>query len=298
MTTIRNQLWEIERSHVVTLTHPQFDTAASSWTTSQTTWSMSAVDVVPVGAVLNAGFELAYVTNWNTNTRTATVIRGFLGSTAAAASAGDLIRVNPRFTDIAMWGALVSELRSWDERLFKVEQDALTFGANDTSIEATPTLTPYRILDARPRPPSSATVAHRTRMYPKLRYSENTGEFASGYSIHADYPFGISTTVDVLYAVPFTLTNISTDSTIDLQSTVGLTDDMLEILTWGVLYRLLAGREVGRVDPTVHQRPDLAEAVPGGLAVRVAEEYKRMRDAAYNESAKKLLARWPYRYAG
>lgn len=292
MTTITDLVNQIDRGLFVHFTRPIYDVPAASYTDSATTVQLANTDVLLEGSILNANFELMYVVGWNSSTRTATVLRGFLGTTAAAGTTSTLVRVDPRFADVAIADAVVEELSSWDERVFAVDSDAVSIGASDTSIEVTPVRAPYRILDARPRP--NASYESRTRLFAELRQGEATSEFASGYSLSLDYPFGEAGTIDVLYAVPFDTTGLTNSSA--LEATHGLTGGLLEVLKWGALYRLVAGKEAVRLDPTAFQRPDLAQASPATAHLQAAQQYQQMRNLAYDREARRLLARWPIRF--
>lgn len=294
MTTLTDLANQIDRDLMVHYTRPIYDIPASSYNTSQTTITLSSVDALGVGAVLDAAFELMYVTAWNESTKQATVIRGFLGTTAASGTSATIIRVNPRVPTVAMLDTMLDEIRSWDERVFTTEADSVEFTASATSVEATPTADNiYRVLFARPQPSSSAD--ERTYVYLGLRRNEAVGQFASGFSLHLDMPFGAGTTVDVLYAVPFDLSSIASDTNLE---GLGLTAGMLEILKWGALARITAGKELPRLDYTTFGRPDVTQAVPPTAHLQASAQYQQMRNMAYEREARRLLALWPIRFHG
>lgn len=295
MTTIAELVNEIDRELLSTYTAPMYDTPAASFVTAATTIQLATVEQVSRGATLDCGFELMYVTNWEEGTRTATVIRGFLGTTARSGATTDLVRVNPRVSSAAIVDAIRDELRSWDERVYSVQVESLSFTSSQTSALATPTRPPYRIVSARPRP--SAADDLRTWTTLDLRRSEATGEFSTGYSVQlpAGMVFGTATTVDVVYALPFATGTLTT--TTDLQTTVGLADTQLEILKWGVLWRVMGGKQEARLDPFGTIRTDIEQSVPAMSPLQAAAQYKRMRDDAYDVEVRRLLGRYPYRTA-
>lgn len=298
MVTVSDIVHQIERDFLIAIVRPEYDTIKTTYNTTTGNITLDATESLLPGAILNAGFELMYVKSWNVDTRTASVIRGFLGSTPAAGNAGEMIRINPRFSDTAIMDAVTEELRDWDERLFVVQRESLSIGPNDVALTATPTRRPYRLLAMRLRPGSASSYTSYPGTYRylpgQLRTNEATDVSSTGYAIHLESPIGYSTTVDVFYALPFDTSGL-TGST-NLLITVGLSSNMLEVLKWGALYRLMAGRETGRADPGSVQRPDLAQAVPAGLQIQAGESYRRMRERKYNEEAKRLLAEWPVRF--
>lgn len=238
---------------------------------------------------------MMYVTGWTEGTRIATVIRGHLGSTARSGATTDVVRVNPRVPQVSMLSALRDELRSWDDRLFATESEALTFGAYDHAVAASPTRDPYRIAFARPRP--DGTYPWYGTISLELRRGEAASVFASGYSVHLPpaLVFGRSTVVDVTYALPFDLSTLA--STTDLETDVGLATTMLEILKLGILYRVLSGKQVARLDMHGEQRADLQQSVPAISPLQAAAQFQEMRNKAYDVEVRRLLSRYPYRTA-
>lgn len=294
MTTMSDLVNQIDRDLMVHYARPIYDIPASIYDDLTTSITLANVQTLSAGAVLDAGFELMYVTAFNESTRTATVIRGFLGTTAASGTTSTLVRVNPRIPTVSIYDCMVDEVRSWDERLFTTETDSLSFASSDISVEATPAAsTIYRVLYARPRPLTSDEV--RSYVYLGLRRSEPTGQFASGFSLHLDQPFGDARTVDVLYAVPFTLSSLTTSTSLE---GLGMSTGMLEIIKWGALARLTAGKEIGRLDFTTYVRPNVEQSVPATALLQASAQYQKMRDMAYEREARRLLGLWPIRFHG
>lgn len=293
MTTIADITNRVNRELLIHNSRPLFDTS-SGFTTSATSVVLANVDTVQPGSLLDCSFELMLVTAFEGDTRTATVIRGFQGTTARQGASTDVITINPEVPSVAIYDGVLAELRSWDERLYTVELETVAFGASDTTVEATPTRDPYRLLYARPEPASSTSP--RKWVMPELRRQEPTGEFASGYSLTLPAAFGTATNLYVAYALPFDLSAITT--TTDLVATTGLTEGMCEILVWGALYRVLAGKQVGRLDSWSSARLGGEQTIPAMAPLQAAAEFRRQRDLAYDRESRKLLAQWPFRFNG
>jgi hypothetical protein len=292
VTTITDLTNQIERELLVHYARPQFDVPASNYTNVATSVTLANLTTVQPGAILDAAFEMMLVTAFNSATKVATVVRGFLGTTAVAGTTSTLVRVNPPIPTAAIYDAVLDDLRSWDERLYKIELATVTFGASDTSIVVTPTANPFRILYARPRPRTA--LERRRFLNMRLRENENTTQFASGISLHIDDAFGYSATVDVAFAMPFSLTGLTT--TTNLVSTTGLSEGMLEILKWGALYRIVAGKETRRLDPNTFLVQSQQNAFPATANVQTAAEYRKMRDMAYDREVRKLLTNYTPRF--
>lgn len=256
---------------------------------------LTSIDTLQPGAILECGLEMMYVTGWVEGSRTATVIRGHLGSSARSGVTSDVVRVNPRVPQASMLVALRDELRSWDDRLFTTQAETLSFGAGEHAVAISPTRDPYRIVSARPRP---------TGVYPEyknvsleLRRGDDTDVWSTGYSVHLPpgMVFAVATLVDVLYALPFEITTLN--STTDLESTVGLSTTMLEILKLGILMRVTAGKQVARLDTFGGMRADIQQNVPVTSPLQVSAQYAELRDKAYDVEVRRLLSRYPYRTA-
>lgn len=296
MTTIVQLVDEIERGMLEHYSLPQLDILGANATTAATEITLTTIDQLSRGSVLEVEYELMYVLGWNGNTRVATVIRGHSGTTATAHDSGDVARVNPRVSHVSMLDAIREELRSWDDRVFNVETDTLSFGASDSGINVAPTATNiYRILQAHVVP-NAANSSYKTVTL-ELRRNEDAGMFAGGWSVHLPpgMRFGEATTINVLYAVPFTLDTLDTST--NLISTVGLSTSMLEILKWGTLHRIMAGRQENRLDLMANLRSDIEQRVPALAPAQAAAQYQLLRDRAYANEAYRLLNKYPPRTA-
>jgi hypothetical protein len=292
MTTINDLVNQIDRQLLIHYVRPLYDYPAASFSNVQSTVQLSVADNLSVGALLDVNFELMHVRSFNQNTRTATVTRGFLGTTAASGDSSSLVRINPRITSVAMYDSIVDELNSWDERVFAVVTDDVVLPSATATVEVTPTRVPYRLLFARLRGVSSEDV--RRHMRPRLYRSEPTAVYASGYTLGLPYTLSAGDTLDVAYAMPFDTTALTSSS--NLETTHGLTAGMLEVLKWGALARITAGKEIARLDTQTVARPDLEQAVPATAHLQASAQYMKMRDMAYDREALRLLGQYPWRF--
>lgn len=292
MTTIEDLVNQVDRDLLIHFTRPLYDVPASAYNNSTSSIVLDNTTTLAPGAILDANFELMYVVAWNESTQTATVIRGFLGTTAAGGDTNDLVRINPRFPTPSIMDTILEELRSWDDRLFTVELETVTWGAEAHSVEISPSVEPYRLLYARLRPAS--TNEPRAFFRPIMRRSEAASQFTSGISLFNEWTFGSDRTVDLAYAVPFDLSAVTSSTSLE---GLGLTAGMLEILKWGALARLVAGKEAGRLDPTAYGRPDLEQAVPASSLLQASAQYMRLRNDAFDREVRKLLATWPVQFS-
>src|SRR5690349_10875429 len=84
---------------------------AADTTAGATSLSFSfPLDGIQAGATVQVGLELFYVWSVNASAQTAVVQPAQQGSTAADHDSGDLVAVNPRFSDYAILRALNDDL--------------------------------------------------------------------------------------------------------------------------------------------------------------------------------------------
>ena len=90
---------------------------------------------VEVGDIFNVDLEVMRVVAYNSGTRTATVVRGYLDSTAASHADEAELLINPRFSMLDAFTALVDEINSWGPQLYRVVSDEFTVAAGTDVLE-------------------------------------------------------------------------------------------------------------------------------------------------------------------
>ncbi len=292
MTTIADLVNQVDRQLLIHYVRPMYDFPSASYSNSQSTIALSVNDGLSIGAIIDANFELMHVRSFNENTKTATVMRGFLGTTAASGDSTTLIRINPRIPSVAVYDSIVDELRSWDERVFCIELEPLTLTAGGRTVEVTPSRQPYRVLYARLQ--GQQLDDQRMQLRPRLYANEPTTLYPSGYTLSLPFAMAAGAELDVAWALPFDTSALTTSS--NLEVTHGLTSGLIEILKWGALARITAGKESSRLDAQSAARPDLDQAVPAAALLQASAQYMRLRDMAYDREANRLLAAHPWRF--
>jgi hypothetical protein len=91
-------------------------------------FSVEEEDALDAGAILEIGQELMFSTALNTVTNEITVTRGARGTTAAAHSAGDLIKITPAFPRKNVYDAVTDQIKNLYPTLFAVETLELVSG--------------------------------------------------------------------------------------------------------------------------------------------------------------------------
>tara|TARA_Y100001970_G_C14241247_1_gene865032 strand:+ start:1345 stop:2352 length:1008 start_codon:yes stop_codon:yes gene_type:complete len=89
-------------------------------------FSIEEEDALDAGAIVEVGQEIMYTTSLDASANTITVKRGQRGTTAAAHSAGDLIKIAPAFPRKNVYEAVVDQIKNLYPTLFAVETIELT----------------------------------------------------------------------------------------------------------------------------------------------------------------------------
>ena len=233
------------------------------------------------GALLSIGLESMRVLATDIPGRTATVIRGYSGSTAAAHDSGDQVEINARFEPVSVYEAMVAEIESWSPGLFAVVTDDFDVdGSTETLALGTGFEGCIGVIEALFTPVGSAVAR---RMDARLVRSEN---------VHLRLINGLSSgSVYVRAALPFIAADLALDD--DLVADVGLRQSMIDLVELGCKLRLLVDSEAQRGGRLVQDQLKRAEETPVGAFVPGANfnmTYYRMRKA---EETTKLHALYP-----
>ena len=102
--------------------------SATSITYDGNLFSVEEEDALDAGAIIEIGQELMYTTALNAAANTITVKRGQRGTTAAAHSSGDLIKIAPAFPRKNIYDAIVDQIKNLYPTLFAVETLDVTSG--------------------------------------------------------------------------------------------------------------------------------------------------------------------------
>lgn len=248
---------------------------------------------IAAGAVLEIGTELLYVWAVNTTAVTATVKRAHLGSTAAAHTAGDVIKVNPKFPDFSIFDALndeILDLSSPQNGLYQMAAISITYNPTYRGYDlagVTDLLDVYEVRYESTGP---------ERYWPlidawEVSRSMATAEFASGTVLLLSQGADSGMALRVRYKAPFTtLASASTNLT-----TTGLATTMYDIPPLGAAARLVAPREVKGGFSEHQGEPRRATEVPPGTNLRSAQALLGLRDRRISAERARLHQLYPPR---
>jgi hypothetical protein len=259
-------------------------------TTIVTTYPLGGITA---GSVLEIGTELLYVWAVNTIAVTATIGRAHLGSTAAVHSAGDTIKVNPKFSDFAIFDALndeILDLSSPQNGLFQMSALSITYNPTYRGYDlagVTDLLAIYEVRYESIGPERYWPLVDRWELTRGLAASEFASTFALLLSQGAD-PGQV---LRVRYKAPFTvLSSASANLT-----TTGMATTMYDLPPLGAAARLVAPREVKQGFGEHQGEPRRATEVPPGTNVRSAQALLSLKDRRVSAERARLHQLWPPR---
>jgi hypothetical protein len=247
---------------------------------------------IRAGSVFECESELMYVWEAEPNTKTVTVERGYLGTTAASHASGAIATVNPRFPRSQMLDALnadLDDLSSTFNGLFRVVVQNVTYNGSDRQVNLTSATSVIELMDVRLRyTADDFPIIHGVRLQRDLP----TADFASGFAIVFDEPV-MAGTLRVTYKAPFTrASSESSDLTTDcfLPATC---DDIVEM---GVMLRMMNAREVKRNFIETQSDTRRSDEVPPGAVRDSTTNIQRLRRERITAEAGRLKAQYPQKF--
>ena len=241
------------------------------------------------GSVFEIDSELMYVWVAESGSKTLTVERGYLGTTAAAHTAGALAILNPRFPQQQLLDSFnqeLDDLSSPSNGLFRVVTASVDYNGADRQVNLTSATTIIDLIDVRLR--------YLASDYPVLRgvrLSRDlpTSDFASGFALTFD-EVSMAGTLRVRYKAPFV--RASTISS-DIQSVCLMPINMEDIVEMGVMARMLAVREVKRNFIESQGDTRRSDEVPAGSISNSVTNILRLRRDRIIAEASKLARQYP-----
>lgn len=294
MSTTANDLIDATLDFLQGGTDETINTLAASPDASTTslTFTYELAGIVP-GTMIGVGLEVMRVMDTNTTAKTATVLRGQRGSTAAAHTSGDVVQVSPRFSRWSVFRALNDDIDALSGAgLYQMKTVDLTYNASTMGYDLTSVTSLESIYSVRYSVPS-------TKEWPLLRPSEyrfdrnaSTSDFASGFSLILYQPAYPGRTVRVAYKAPFVRMTSATD---DVQTVAGLPATANDIPPYGAAIRLQAGHESARIASESQPDTRRPDEVPVGANLQAASGWSRLRSQRIDEELRRLARHYPMR---
>ena len=276
----------------------EVNTLASAVTTTATTITFtyelpaSAVS----GAVVSIANEEMRVMSVDKVAKQLTVLRGWNGSDSITHAAGDEVHLNPRFSGLDIYEALVDEVTSWGPDLYRTiaRQESISDGQQTIDLPSS-WRDIYGLVDIR----RNFTTDDSTS-WPRLNGRLQRGVAgtwtdgpSSGVSFRMFPPIYVGS-VYMVAAAPLDVDAISWSA--DLVDDVGLKPSMLDVLDMGIKWRLLGDSEAGRSARVAQDTPRRAEEVPPKAASDEANRLYPLYIRRKQEEIDRLRWQYPLRF--
>lgn len=254
-------------------------TLTGAITNSETPIQVNAfLPSVGTGSILQIGEEYILVTAVSgTTTLTLTVIRGWLGSTAASHSMNDPVYINPTLKSFEVLPLVNECLRMIYPHLFVVDTTTLSYSPASLGYDMPANCGfPLRV-DAQ-----QDSIAYMWKRINDWQYIPNadTTDFPNGKAIILNVALPNGNKVKVIYAKQFTSIAASSD---DLEAVAGMQEYMTDLPYYYAMNKLVAGMDVDRADTSGASSHQRAADVPPFLGLRTADWYRsRYEDLLMN----------------
>jgi len=289
--TTAGQLIDRVNSELLAGTVEERNKLAASTDSSQTDIEMTySLGSLRENTVFQIGTELMYVWEVNTTSKTATVDRGYGGTTAAAHTIGDIVTVSPRFPRHQILNGLnadLADLSSPMNGLFQMKTVDVSYNGSDRMVNMTGVTEIIDLYDVRYRYLNDDyPIVRNVRLLRDMPISD----FASGFVLAFDAPVRAGS-VRVLYKAPYTAFATEADTVADAGGTASLDD----LLILGAQIRVMAGREVKRNFTESQGDTRRAEEVPAGAVGGSILNLQRLRRDRIQAEAARLNRQYPIR---
>lgn len=295
MTTAQQVIDSCRHDYILTGQRDQVNRLTTTLDSSTTTVAFDfELKGVQEGSVISIDLELMYVWSTSPAAKTATVQRGWEGSTAASHTSGAVIRVNPKVSDFDIFGAINDELRSLSSPLnglFKVVTADLTYNAAVSGYNLTGATDVIDVLEVRYDTPGVDQSWPIVRSFDVAR-SMPTADFASATAVmlhEGGYP---GQSIRVRYSAPFTLLSTAADV---VETVSGIPSTAVDILSIGAAIRLSAGRPIRRSQPDTQGDTRRAAEATTQDTLMAPNGLRALHRARVNEEAARLRSMYPPR---
>jgi hypothetical protein len=248
------------------------------------------IQSIQPGSVISVGLEEMQVWTTDPTAKTAEVKRGWGGTTPVALSGGELVTVNPRFSDARVLRALNRELSALSGDLFQVKTVELTSSpiAWTYNVTASDLIDVYQVFWDSVGPENYWPEAHDW----ELRRAQDADEFASTNALRFNQYVDPGRQIRVVYKATFSPLETLTD---DVETVTGIPASAVDILALGAQMRLMGVRESKRAFTEAQSDTRRAGEVPPGSATRSYSVLAQLRRERIGEERTKLLRQYPVR---
>jgi len=243
------------------------------------------------GVVIEINAELMYVLQ--VASTTISVLRGYGGSTAAAHTANDIVRVSPKFPTNRIISSLnddLADLSAPGQGLFQMKTTSFTYnagvdgydltGLTSAEIDSIYSVT-YADIGSEAAEPQVSSW--------RLRRNRDTGSFASGLALILYTGAWPGQKITVMYKSPFTSITDGTTA----RSTVGLATTAYDLPPLGAAMALMTTTPIRREFLDAQGTSRMADEVPPGAISASFRDLMGRRRARVEAEASRLVSQYP-----
>lgn len=281
---------------------------------SNNMFSVEEEDALDAGAIVEVGQELMFSTALNTVTNEITVTRGARGTTAAAHSAGDLIKITPQFPRKNVFDAVVDQIENLYPTLFAVETKTLTSGTgyriignygtdvdnNNYLVAPVKAISQFTDFSAGTDETGLKFIGVAVEMvdlpngftWTDEDGTERTKTYTTGPQIvHALQFQGISSGYECF--VTFKKKFIAPTAETDTLVTVGLESEYEPIVMAGVAAQMIAGKDINKIDANYITEQISVSNAPIGSSNSIRNSLLQYQNLLIQQARKNLRAKYP-----
>lgn len=285
LTAARRHLYGVGRS---TLNQLAQDMAISD---NQFTVSFP-LNLLSDGSVVSVGLEDMYVWAINAAAGTVQVQRGWQGSVQSAHSHGDLVSVNPRFTDFDILTHVNDDLQDLSSPLnglYQIRTATLTAVSGRIGYDF-PTTGLMSIADVRWQIPNSQTQEWRQITDYTVERNMPTATFPSGQAFFLNGPQPTAEQpIIIRYRATLGQLGSLTD---DVASVTGLLESATDLPALGAAIRIMAGRPISRAQFTSQGDSRRAQEVTTSDVINAPTALRQLRLERLSAESTRLSQQW------
>lgn len=253
--------------------------------------SVEEEDALDAGTIIEIGQELMICTELNAVTNSITVTRGVRGTTAAAHSAGDIIKITPPFPRINVFNAVKDQIENLYPTLYAIETQtiasasgyvALTGDDDNRIVAPLAAVSQYQTLDSG----SETTVQFRGVAMELIDVP--TTVTASGKVVQFS---GISNGVNVHCTFKKKFGEVTNEAS--TLSDIGLETEYEAIIMAGVAAQMIAGKDIPTYTADYISDQMAAQNYPINSSSNIRNSLLQYQQVLINQARKDLRARYP-----
>lgn len=217
---------------------------------------------IAMGSKISIGLEDIHVWSTDDGAKTADVDRGEYGTTAASASTGDVVLVNPLYTDSQILRGLNSAVSMLvSEGIIGTTSFEFTYNSSVRGYDIVGSSRFLDLIDVHWESTDTAAKAWRRVGNVRVLRGANAADFASGTAMFIDWAIPHGATIRVTYSHEL---DGSLASLTDVVETVtGIDPAAVDLLCIGAALTLTAGKEIA-LNETSSARPRRSGDTPPG----------------------------------